>query len=131
MAAEESYPEDLRYHPEHDWVRIDGGEAIFGITWYAQDALGEVVYYEPPEASARVEADAPYGELESVKAVSDVIAPLTGEVVAVNQAVVESPELVNQDPYGEGWLIRVRLDDPASADALMDVDAYRAHLQTL
>jgi glycine cleavage system H protein len=131
MAAEESYPDDLRYHPEHDWVRIDGEEAVFGITWYAQDALGEVVYYEPPEAGSRTEADSPYGELESVKAVSDVIAPLAGEVVAVNQAVVESPELVNQDPYGEGWLIRVRLDDPESASSLMDVDAYRAHLQTL
>ncbi len=131
MPAEESYPDDLRYHPEHDWVRVDGDEAVFGITWYAQDALGEVVYYEPPEASARIDADSPYGELESVKAVSDVIAPLAGEVVAVNEAVVESPELVNQDPYGEGWLIRVRLDDPASANALMDADAYRAHLQTL
>jgi len=131
VPAEESYPDDLRYHAEHDWVRVDGDEAVFGITWYAQDALGEVVYYEPPEASAHVDADAPYGELESVKAVSDVIAPLAGEVVAVNEAVVESPELVNQDPYGEGWLIRVRLDDPASANALMDVDAYRAHLQTL
>jgi glycine cleavage system H protein len=131
VAAEESYPDDLRYHAEHDWVRVDGDEAVFGITWYAQDALGEVVYYEPPEASATIEADSPYGELESVKAVSDVIAPLAGEVVAVNEAVVESPELVNQDPYGEGWLIRVRLDDPASANALMDADAYRAHLQTL
>ena len=131
MPADESYPDDLRYHAEHDWVRLDGDEAVFGITWYAQDALGEVVYYEPPEASSRVEADAPYGELESVKAVSDVIAPLAGEVVAVNEAVVESPELVNQDPYGEGWLIRVRLDDPASANSLMDADAYRAHLQTL
>jgi glycine cleavage system H protein len=131
MAAEESYPDDLRYHPEHDWVRIDGEEAVFGITWYAQDALGEVVYYEPPETGSRVEPDSPYGELESVKAVSDVIAPLAGEVVAVNQAVVESPELVNQDPYGEGWLIRVRLDDPEHAKTLMDADAYRAHLKTL
>ena len=129
--ADESYPPELKYHPEHDWASVKGDEATFGITWYAQDALGEVVYYEPPEASAHVDADAPYGELESVKAVSDVIAPLAGEVVAVNEAVVESPELVNQDPYGEGWLIRVRLDDPASANALMDVDAYRAHLQTL
>ena len=128
MAAEESYPEDLRYHPEHDWVRIDGDEAVFGITWYAQDALGEVVYYEPPEASARVEADAPYGELESVKAVSDVIAPLSGEIIEVNQKVVDAPETVNEDPYGEGWLIRIRMSDTSEVDALMDVEAYKAHI---
>ena len=140
--AEASYPEDLKYHVEHDWARIDGDQATFGITWYAQDALGEVVFFDPPEVGASVSKDDSYAEVESVKAVSDVFAPLSGEIVEVNealadnpekvnQAVVESPELVNQDPYGEGWLIRVRLDDPASADALMDVDAYRAHLQTL
>jgi glycine cleavage system H protein len=128
MAAQEAYPDDLRYHREHDWVKLEGDEAVFGITWYAQDALGEVVYFDPPSVGDNVTADAPYGELESVKAVSDVIAPLSGEVTAVNEAVTESPELVNGDPYGAGWLIRVRLDDPASAEALMDAAAYRALL---
>ena len=128
MAAEESYPDDLRYHREHDWVRVEGDEAVFGITWFAQDALGEVVYFEPPEVGSRVDADGSYGELESVKAVSDVIAPLSGEVVAINDAVVESPDLVNNDPYGQGWLIRVRLDDASDVDALLDVEAYRALL---
>ena len=123
--AEESYPEDLRYHREHDWVRADGDEAVFGITWHAQDALGEVVYFEPPAVGARVEADASYGSLESVKAVSDVIAPLGGTVTAVNDKVVETPELVNEEPYDAGWLIRVRLDDPASVDGLLDAAAYR------
>lgn len=126
MAAEESYPADLRYHREHDWVRVEGDEAVFGITWFAQDALGEVVYFEPPEVGGRTQADQPYGELESVKAVSDVIAPLAGEVVAVNDAVVETPDLVNSDPYGEGWLIRVRLDDVGSAATLLDRDSYVA-----
>jgi glycine cleavage system H protein len=129
MPVEESYPDDLRYHREHDWVRLDGGEAVFGITWYAQDALGEVVYFEPPAVGDRIEADSPYGELESVKAVSDVIAPLSGEVTAVNDAVVETPDLVNTDPYGQGWLARVRLDDPADADGLLDAEAYRTLLQ--
>jgi glycine cleavage system H protein len=128
MAAEESYPDDLRYHREHDWVRLSGDEATFGITWYAQDALGEVVYFEPPDVGARIEADGPYGELESVKAVSDVIAPLSGEVVAVNTAVIDDPVLVNRDPYGEGWLIRVRLDNTADADALLDVATYKGLL---
>ena len=128
MAADESYPADLRYHREHDWVRLDGDEAVFGITWFAQDQLGEVVYFEPPDIGSRVEADTSYGELESVKAVSDVIAPLAGEVVAVNDGVVETPDRVNADPYGEGWLIRVRLDDVASADELLDVEGYRAVL---
>ncbi len=105
-------------------MRVEGDEAVFGITWFAQDALGEVVYFEPPEVGGRTQADQPYGELESVKAVSDVIAPLSGEVVAVNEAVVETPDLVNSDPYGEGWLIRVRLDDVASAEALLDRDTY-------
>jgi len=129
--ADETYPEDLRYHHEHDWVRVEGGEAVFGITWYAQDALGEVVYYDPPEPGATIAKDGAYGELESVKAVSDVIAPAGGEVVAVNQAVRDTPELVNQDPYGEGWLVRVRLSDPGELDALLDASAYREYLSGL
>jgi glycine cleavage system H protein len=131
VAAEESYPPDLRYHPEHDWVRAEGEEAVFGITWFAQDALGEVVYYDPPEVGATVAKGAPYGELESVKAVSDIFAPASGEVLAVNAAVQERPEVVNEDPYGEGWLIRVRLSDPSELDDLMDDAAYRAYLETL
>lgn len=131
MAAEESYPPDLRYHPEHDWVRVEGEEAVFGITWYAQDALGEVVYYDPPEVGATVTRDRPYGELESVKAVSDIYAPASGEVVAVNQAVRDRPEVVNEDPYGEGWLIRVRLSDPSELESLMDEPAYREYLAGL
>jgi glycine cleavage system H protein len=128
MAAEESYPDDLRYHREHDWARIEDGEAVLGITWYAQDALGELVHYEPPEAGSSVSRDASYGEVESVKAVSDIIAPLSGEVLEVNQAVVEAPEAVNEDPYGAGWLIRIRLTEPSEADDLLDVQAYRALL---
>jgi glycine cleavage system H protein len=123
--AEESYPEELRYHPEHDWARIDGDEATFGITWYAQDALGEVVFYEPPEVGAEVKKDSAYAEVESVKAVSDVYAPLSGEIVAVNDQLSDSPERINEDPYGEGWLVKVRLADPAEADELMDAAAYR------
>ena len=123
MAAE-SYPEDLLYHPEHDWARVDGDEAVLGITWFAQDALGELVHFEPPEEGQQVKKDEPYGEVESVKAVSDVIAPLSGEVIEVNQKVVEAPETVNDDPYGEGWLIRIRLRDPSEADALMDAAEY-------
>ena len=126
--AEGVYPDDLRYHREHDWVRLEGDEAVFGITWYAQDSLGEVVYFDPPPVGNQVTADEPYGELESVKAVSDVIAPLSGEVTGVNEAVIENPDLVNKDPYGEGWLIRVRLDDVGSANSLLDVAAYRALL---
>ena len=126
--AEESYPADLRYHRDHDWVRVDGDEAVYGITWHAQDSLGEVVYFEPPAVGGRVEADASYGSLESVKAVSDLIAPLGGTVTAVNEQAVESPELVNADPYGEGWLIRVRLDDAGSVESLLDADAYRGLL---
>jgi glycine cleavage system H protein len=129
--ADESYPADLRYHPEHDWVRVEGDEAVFGITWYAQDALGEVVYYDPPAVGAQVSGGASYGELESVKAVSDIFAPASGEVTAVNTGVSDAPELVNTDPYGEGWLIRVRLSDPAEVEALMDADAYREYLTTL
>ena len=131
MAAEETYPPDLRYHPEHDWVRAEGDEVVFGITWYAQDALGEVVYYDPPEVGATVTKDAPYGELESVKAVSDIIAPASGEVVAVNPAVQQQPQVVNEDPYGEGWLVRVRLSDPDELGTLMDEPAYRAYLEGL
>jgi glycine cleavage system H protein len=128
VAAAESYPDDLRYHPEHDWARIDGDEATLGITWFAADSLGDLVHFEPPEEGAAIRKDEAYGEVESVKAVSDVIAPLSGEVVAVNQAVVDAPETVNEDPYGSGWLIRIRWSDPAEADALLDVEAYRAVL---
>jgi glycine cleavage system H protein len=128
MAAAESYPEDLLYHAEHDWARIDGDEATLGITWYAQDSLGELVHYEPPDVGATLTRDSPYGEVESVKAVSELIAPLSGEVLAVNGTVVDEPETVNEDPYGEGWLVRVRLGNPSEADTLLDVDAYRALL---
>ena len=125
MAAEESYPDDLRYHPEHDWARVDGEEATFGVTWYAQDSLGEVVFFDPPEVGATVTKDEPYTEVESVKAVSDVIAPLSGEIVAVNDGAGTNPELINTDPYGEGWMIKVKLSDTGELDALLDVAAYR------
>ena len=125
MAAAESYPDDLKYHREHDWARIEGDEAVLGITWFAQDALGELVHFEAPETGATVTRDQSYGEVESVKAVSDVIAPLSGEVVEVNQAVVDAPEKVNEDPYGEGWLIRVRLSDPGEVDSLLDLAGYQ------
>jgi glycine cleavage system H protein len=128
MAAAESYPDDLRYHPEHDWARIEDGEATFGITWFAADALGELVHFEAPEEGATVTKDQAYAEVESVKAVSDVIAPLSGEVVEVNRAVADAPETVNDDPYASGWLVRVRLSDPSEADALMDVEAYKQQL---
>jgi glycine cleavage system H protein len=127
--AEESYPEELRYHPEHDWARVEDGEATFGITWYAQDALGEVVFYEPPEVGSDVAKDKSYAEVESVKAVSDVYAPLSGGILAVNETVSDSPELVNEDPYGEGWLVRVKLSDPSELDDLLDVGAYRKLLE--
>ncbi len=126
MAAEESYPDGLKYHPEHDWARIEGDEAVLGITWWAQDALGELVHFEAPAVGATTTKDDPYGEVESVKAVSDVIAPLSGEILEVNQKAVDEPEIVNDDPYGEGWLVRIRLSDPSEVDALLDVDAYRA-----
>jgi glycine cleavage system H protein len=129
--AAESYPDDLRYHHEHDWARIDGDTATLGITWYGQDALGELVHYEPPDVGATITKDSAYGEVESVKAVSDLIAPLSGEVVEVNQQVVEEPETVNADPYGEGWLVRVRIVDPGEAAALMDAAAYKTHLESL
>jgi glycine cleavage system H protein len=129
VPAAESYPDDLRYHPEHDWARIDGEEATFGITWYAQDALGEVVFYEPPEVRKEVKKDEAYAEVESVKAVSDVYSPLSGEVTEVNEAISESPEKINQDPYGDGWLVKVKLSDPSEADQLMDAAAYKKLLE--
>ena len=129
MAASESYPDNLQYHPEHDWARIDGDEAVLGVTWYAQDALGELVHYEPPERGTTIRKDESYGEVESVKAVSDLIAPLSGEVVEVNQRVVEEPEVVNDDPYGEGWLVRIRISDAAELESLLDADAYRKTLE--
>jgi glycine cleavage system H protein len=127
--SEANYPDDLLYHDQHDWARLEGDEhAVFGITWYAQDSLGEVVFYDPPEVGATVDKDASYAEVESVKAVSDVIAPLSGEVVEVNEALGDTPEKINEDPYGEGWLIRIRLADPSEVDSLLDVEAYRAVL---
>jgi glycine cleavage system H protein len=125
VPAAESYPDDLKYHREHDWARVDGDEAVLGITWFAQDSLGELVHFEPPEEGAAVTRDEPYGELESVKAVSDLIAPLSGEVVDVNAKVVDAPETVNDDPYGEGWLVRIRLTSPEEVDSLLDVAGYR------
>jgi glycine cleavage system H protein len=125
LAATESYPDDLKYHKEHDWARIDGEEAVLGITWFAQDALGELVHYEPPNEGDTITRDGAYGEVESVKAVSDVIAPLSGEVLEVNKKVVDEPETVNADPYGEGWLVRIRLTEPSEADSLLAVDAYK------
>ena len=126
----DEYPADLLYHPEHDWVRIEGDEGTFGITWYAQDALGEVVFYDPPEAGTTVSKDESYAEVESVKAVSDVIAPMSGTVSAVNEAVAETPELANEDPYGAGWLVKVKLSNPGEADGLMSADAYKALLDS-
>ncbi len=124
----EEYPDDLRYHPEHDWARVEGEEAVLGITWYAQDALGELVHYEAPEVGATVTKDGPYAEVESVKAVSDVVAPLSGEVLEVNEKAVDEPETINADPYGEGWLVRIRLSDAGEVDSLLDPEAYRAHV---
>src|SRR5438132_13508673 len=130
MPAAESYPDELKYHPEHDWARIEGGEATLGITWFAQDALGELVHFEPPEEASSVAKDESYGEVESVKAVSDLIAPLSGEVLEVNAKVVDEPETVNDDPYGEGWLIRIRMSDPSQTDSLLDAAAYRQLLES-
>jgi glycine cleavage system H protein len=129
VAAEESYPDDVKYHAEHDWARIEGDTATLGITWYAQDALGEIVHYEPPETGSAVAKDESYGEVESVKAVSDLIAPLSGEVVEVNDALADAPETINEDPYGAGWLIKIRLSDPTEVDDLLDVAAYRQLLE--
>ena len=125
MAAAESYPDGLQYHPEHDWARVEGDEAVLGITWFAQDALGELVHFESPEVGATIAKGSSYGEVESVKAVSDVIAPLSGEILEVNQAVIDAPETVNDDPYGAGWLLRIRLSDSGELDTLLDVAAYR------
>jgi glycine cleavage system H protein len=121
----ESYPEDLLYHPEHDWARIDGDEAVMGVTWHAQDLLGELVHFEPPDVGSTIAKDSSYGEVESVKAVSDLISPLSGEVLEVNQKVVDVPETVNEDPYGEGWLVRIRLSNPAERDALLSDSDYQ------
>jgi glycine cleavage system H protein len=126
--ADASYPDDLKYHAEHDWARIDGDTATFGITWYAQDQLGEVVFFDPPQVGSTVTKDQPYAEVESVKAVSDVVAPLSGEVVEVNGDLSESPEQVNEDPYGAGWLVKVRLSDPSEVESLMDASDYSASL---
>jgi glycine cleavage system H protein len=128
VAAAESYPDHLRYHPEHDWARVEGDEAVLGITWFAQDALGDLVHVEAPSVGAVTTKDEAYAEVESVKAVSDVIAPLSGEIVEVNERAVEEPEVVNDDPYGEGWLVRIRVSDPSEIDALLDAEAYRAHV---
>jgi glycine cleavage system H protein len=125
VAAAESYPDDLKYHKEHDWARVEGEEAVLGITWFAADALGELVHFEPPEPGSSVTKGQSYGEVESVKAVSDVIAPLSGEVLEVNQQVVDAPETVNEDPYGNGWLVRIRFSDAGEVDALLDAGAYR------
>jgi len=125
----ESYPEDLLYHPEHDWARVEGDEAVLGITWHAQDLLGELVHYEPPDIGATIAKDGSYGEVESVKAVSDLISPLSGEVLEVNAKVVDAPETVNEDPYGTGWLIRIRLGNPAERDQLLSVAEYQKLLE--
>ena len=129
MAAEQSYPEDLLYHDEHDWARIEGEEGTFGITWFAQDSLGEVVFFDPPEVGTTISKDQPYAEVESVKAVSDVVAPMSGEILAVNEALGDEPAAVNDDPYGEGWMVRVRLSDPTERDALLDAAAYQKLVQ--
>ena len=126
--ADASYPAELIYHPEHDWARVEGDVATFGITWYAQDALGEVVFFDPPDPGTQVEAGAPYAEVESVKAVSEVIAPLSGEVIEVNGALGDTPESINDDPYGSGWMVKVRLSDVSEKEALMDAAAYEAIL---
>ena len=131
MAATETYPEELKYHREHDWARVNGDTATLGVTWFAQDALGELVHYEPPEEGATIAKDQSYGEIESVKAVSDLISPLSGEVLEANARVVDAPETVNDDPYGDGWLVRIRLTNPAERDQLLDVAAYRKVLEDL
>jgi glycine cleavage system H protein len=126
--ADPSYPKDLLYHPEHDWARIEGDQATFGITWYAQDSLGEVVFFDPPKVGTQISKDESYTEVESVKAVSDVIAPLSGEIIEVNEALGGAPETINSDPYGEGWLVKVKLSDRGELDSLMDADAYQGSL---
>ena len=129
MATSESYPDDLKYHHEHDWARIEGDEAVLGVTWYAQDALGELVHYEAPDVGSTITKDSSYGEVESVKAVSDLVSPLSGEVLEVNAKVVDAPETVNDDPYGDGWLIRIRMSSPDELDQLLDVAAYKKVLE--
>ena len=126
---EASYPDDVLYHQEHDWARVEGDVATFGITWYAQDQLGEVVFFEPPQAGTTTTKDEPYSEVESVKAVSDVVAPLSGEVIEGNEALSERPEAINEDPYGEGWMVKVRLSNPGEQEQLLDAQAYRASLE--
>ena len=126
----DQYPDGLKYHPEHDWAKVEGDTATFGITWYAQDALGEVVFYDPPEVGTEVGKDKPYAEVESVKAVSDVFAPLSGEITEVNSALSDAPEAINSDPYGEGWLVKAKLSDPSEADELMDAEAYEKMLES-
>ncbi len=128
--ADESYPEDLKYHQEHDWVRLDGEEATFGITWYAQDTLGEVVFFDPPQVGSSLTKDQSYAEVESVKAVSDVFAPMSGEIIQVNEALSDAPDAINADPYGDGWMVKVRVSDPSEAESLMDAGAYREMLKT-
>jgi glycine cleavage system H protein len=128
--ADATYPDELLYHAEHDWARIEGEQATFGITWYAQDSLGEVVFYDPPEVGSTIAKDAPYAEVESVKAVSDVVAPLSGEIVEVNEALADAPEQVNEDPYGAGWLVKVRLSDPTEAESLLSAVDYRKVLES-
>jgi glycine cleavage system H protein len=127
--ADATYPDDLRYHEEHDWARIEGDQATLGITWYAQDSLGEVVFFDPPEVGSKIQKDSSYAEVESVKAVSDVIAPLSGEIVEVNDALQDTPEKVNEDPYGEGWLVKVRLTAPEETETLLGVAEYRKMLE--
>jgi glycine cleavage system H protein len=126
--ADASYPDDLKYHSEHDWARVEGDTATLGITWYAQDQLGEVVFFDPPEVGAAITKDSPYAEVESVKAVSDVIAPVSGEIVEVNEALKDAPEQINEDSYGEGWLVKVKLSDPSEVDGLMDAESYKSSL---
>ncbi len=127
---EASYPEDLLYHDQHDWARLEGDDhAVFGVTWYAQDSLGEVVFYDPPEVGTAIHKDSSYAEVESVKAVSDVIAPMSGEIVAVNDALADAPEQINEDPYGEGWLVKVKLTAVAEAEALLGAEEYRKLLE--
>ena len=126
--AEASYPDDLKYHSEHDWARIEGDTAVLGITWYAQDQLGEVVFFDPPEVGTSITKDSPYAEVESVKAVADVVAPLSGEIVEVNEGLKDSPEQINEDSYGEGWLVKIKLSDPSESDSLMDAESYRQSL---
>jgi glycine cleavage system H protein len=126
--AEASYPDDLKYHTEHDWARIEGDTATLGITWYAQDQLGEVVFFDPPEVGTSIAKDSPYAEVESVKAVSDVVAPLSGEIIEVNEGLKDSPEQINEDSYGEGWLVKIKLSDPSESDSLLDAESYRQSL---